>query len=208
VLIFLVVALVGYLAGSFPTGYLAGRLAGVDIRKIGSGNIGATNVTRALGKPFGYSVFVVDLAKGFVAVMLAKFIAQGNELSAGMVDFYGAVAGVCSVLGHSYPIWLGFKGGKGVATSIGALFGLNWIAALIVCVVWVIIFQTLRYVSVASIAAALAFPITIGAMLALNQLKTPVLLYFSLILAAVVIVRHRSNLSRLLNGTEPRYSRK
>jgi len=201
-------ALIGYLLGSFPSGFLAGRIAGVDVRQAGSGNIGATNVTRLLGKRFGYPVFLLDFAKGIAAVMLSVHMARRTGASQGLVELCGAIAGTFSVIGHSFSIWLGFKGGKGVATSIGALFGLNWPAALIVGIVWCLTFQITRYVSLASVVAVIAFPVTIGAMLLLGRLTTPVLLYFSLCLAGLVIFRHRSNLSRLLSGTEPRVLRK
>ena len=112
------------------------------------------------------------------------------------------------MIGHSYPIWLGFKGGKGVATSLGSLFGLHWISAAIVGVVWIVAFQLTRYVSLSSIIAAIALPVTVATMLFLKQLQTPVLLYFTLCLAAIIVLRHRSNLSRLLKGTEPRFARK
>lgn len=202
------VALLAYLLGSIPAGYIAGRIAGVDVRKIGSGNIGATNVTRVLGKRFGYSVFVVDFGKGLAAVAAGVMIAKGAQSTPQFVDLCGAAAAIFSVIGHSYPIWLGFKGGKGVATSLGSLFGLNWVAASIACVVWIVVFQLTRYVSLSSIAAAAALPVTIAIMLFLRQLQTPILLYFSLCLAAIIIMRHRSNLSRLFNGTEPRFARK
>ena len=202
------VALVAYLLGSFPAGYIAGRLAGIDIRKVGSGNVGATNVTRVFGKRLGYSVFVLDLAKGLAAVEAAVIMGKGAQSSAQFVDLCAVIGALFSVIGHSYSIWLGFSGGKGVATSIGALFGVNWIMALIVCAVWVAVFQTTRYVSVASIAAAVALPIAAGIMLFLKELPTPIPLYFSLCLATIIVVRHRSNLSRLLKGTEPRFARK
>jgi glycerol-3-phosphate acyltransferase PlsY len=202
------VALVAYLLGSFPAGYIAGRLAGIDIRKVGSGNVGATNVTRVFGKRLGYSVFVLDLAKGLAAVEVAVIMGKGAQSSAQFVDLCAVIGALFSVIGHSYSIWLGFSGGKGVATSIGALFGVNWIMALIVCAVWVAVFQTTRYVSVASIAAAVALPIAAGIMLFLKELPTPIPLYFSLCLATIIVVRHRSNLSRLLKGTEPRFARK
>jgi len=205
---FFLSALVGYFLGSFPSGFIVGRIAGIDVRQAGSGNIGATNVTRLLGKRTGYLVFVLDFTKGALATILAMFLATNSGAREEIVELYAAVGGVFSVIGHSYPIWLSFKGGKGVATSIGMLFGLNWAAALIVCVVWFVTFQLTRYVSLASIAAALALPGAIGAMLLLGQLTTPVLLYISLGLAALVILRHRSNLSRLFNGTEPRVIRK
>jgi glycerol-3-phosphate acyltransferase PlsY len=202
------VAIASYLIGSFPTAYVAGRLAGIDIRKAGSGNIGATNVARVLGKRFGYPVFVVDVAKGFVAVKLAEAFAGNTHSSAFFVDLSGVLGAMFAVLGHSFPVWLGFKGGKGVATSIGALFALNWIPALIVGIVWIVMFQKTRYVSLASIVAVISLPITVALMLFLKELSTPVLLYFSLFLAAIVVFRHRSNISRLLSGTEHRFVRK
>ena len=202
------VALLAYLLGSLPTGYIAGRLVGVDIRKVGSGNVGATNVTRALGKRFGYPVFLVDFAKGLAAVMLAVIMAKAAQSNAQFVDLCAAIGAICSLMGHSYSIWLGFRGGKGVATLMGALFGINWITALIVCVVWIVVFEATRYVSLASIAAAVALPIAVAIMLFLKGLPTPIPLYFSFCLGAIVVVRHRSNLSRLVKGTEPRFVRK
>lgn len=202
------VALLAYLLGSLPTGYIAGRLVGVDIRKVGSGNVGATNVTRVLGKRFGYPVFLVDFAKGLAAVMLAVIMAKAAQSSAQFVDLCAAIGAICSLMGHSYSIWLGFSGGKGVATLMGALFGINWITALIVCVVWIVVFEATRYVSLASIAAAVALPIALAIMLFLKELPTPIPLYFSFCLGAIVVVRHRSNLSRLVKGTEPRFVRK
>src|SRR5438105_13046939 len=191
-----------------PTGYLAGRIGGLDVRKAGSGNIGATNVTRVLGKRFGYPVFIVDFAKGFAAVVVGIMIARATQSTPQFVDLCGAGAAIFSVIGHSYSIWLGFKGGKGVATSLGSLFGLNWIAAAIVCAVWIVVFQLTRYVSLASIVAVVALPVTIATMLFLKQLQTPILLYFALCLAVIIVLRHRSNLSRLFKGTEPRFARK
>jgi glycerol-3-phosphate acyltransferase PlsY len=205
---FIFAAAVAYLLGSLPTGYVAGRLVGIDIRNAGSGNVGATNVTRVLGKRFGYPVFFVDVIKGFAAVELAETFARSAQLSALLVDLCGVIGAIFSVLGHSYPIWLGFKGGKGVATSIGCLVGTNWAAAAIVAVIWIVVFYATRYVSVASISAAIALPICISVMLFLKILPSPILLYFSLILAPLIVFRHRSNLSRLFNGTEPRFIRK
>ena len=206
--IFALVALVAYLLGSIPSGYIAGRIAGVDVRKVGSGNVGATNVTRVLGKQFGYPVFIVDFAKGLVAVAVAEVIAKDAQSTPKFVDLCTTLAAIFSVIGHSYPIWLGFKGGKGVATSLGSLFGLNWVAATVGCVVWIVAFQATRYVSLSSIAAVLALPVTVATMMFLKQLQTPILLYFVLCLATIIVLRHRSNLSRLLKGTEPRFARK
>lgn len=205
---FIGVAFFAYLIGSFPTGYVVGRLRGIDVREVGSGNVGATNVTRVLGKQFGYPVFAVDFVKGLLAVVIAAAIGHRCHFGPIASDLCAALGGFFSVVGHSFPVWLGFKGGKGVATSLGVIFGISWIAGLIMGVVWIIMFITTRYVSVASIAAAVALPMTMIALLFLNQLGSPVLVYFSLCLAAIVVIRHRSNLSRLFSGTEPRFSRK
>src|SRR6195256_7063717 len=107
-----------YLLGSIPFGYLAGRLSGVDIRGVGSGNIGATNVVRVLGKRYGYPVFAVDFLKGLAAVFAATCVARHLDLTQRSAQIFGITAGVCCVLGHSFPVWLKFKGGKGVATSL------------------------------------------------------------------------------------------
>lgn len=203
-----VVALVGYVVGSLPTGYLIGRLAGVDIRTVGSGNVGATNVTRILGKGCGYPVLLIDFLKGVVAVILSITVAGRIGSTPTSADLYSAVGGVFSVIGHSFPAWLGFKGGKGVATSLGVIFGINWIAALVMCAVWILVFGLTRYVSFASIAAAVTLPVAMTAMLFLHQLRSTIPVYFSMCLTAIVVMRHRSNLSRLRRGTEPRFTRK
>ena len=207
-LCFVSVGLITYLVGSFPTGYVVGCLRGIDVRKVGSGNVGATNVTRILGKHFGYPVFVIDFLKGLVAVLLAGAISHRCHFDSIASDFCAALGGIFSVVGHSFPVWLGFRGGKGVATSLGVIFGISWVAALIMGALWIIIFKITRYVSVASIAAAVVLPVAMIALFFLNQLRSPVLVYFSLCLTAIVVIRHRSNLSRLLSGTEPRFSRK
>jgi acyl phosphate:glycerol-3-phosphate acyltransferase len=207
-LCFVSVGLIAYCIGSFPTGYVVGRMLGIDIRKVGSGNVGATNVTRVLGKRVGYPVFAVDFCKGLLPVLLAATIARRCGLDSMATDLCAALAGIFSVVGHSYPVWLGFKGGKGVATSLGVIFGISWIAALVMCAVWIVMFKVTRYVSIASIGAAIALPLAMTALYFLGALQSPVLVYFSLCLAAIVIIRHRSNLSRLFEGTEPRFARK
>ncbi len=204
----LIAGFVSYLIGSIPAGYIAGRIVGIDIRTVGSGNIGATNVTRVLGKRYGYPVFIVDFLKGFAAVGMSIMIAKRTQPVLIPSELFGVVGAVACVLGHSFPVWLGFKGGKGVAASAGALFGLMPFVALIAVAVWLIIFYLTRYVSVASMTAALAVPITILSMMFLGQTDRTTLLYFSICLAAVVIFRHRSNLSRLVRGAEPRFKPK
>jgi glycerol-3-phosphate acyltransferase PlsY len=205
---FAAVALLSYLLGSIPAGYLAGRMAGIDIREAGSGNIGATNVTRTLGRRYGYPVFVVDFAKGALAVCVSIFLGRHLEAKPVSTEIYGIVGAICCVLGHVFPVWLGFKGGKGVATSAGVLFGLMPLAAAIGLAVWVITFEVTRYVSIASIAATMALPVTVLGLTHARHTNGMALFYFTLCLAAVVIFRHRSNLARLLRGTEPRFKRK
>jgi len=197
-----------YLLGSIPFGYLAGRIAGIDIRKRGSGNVGATNVIRTLGKGYGYPVFAADCLKGFGAVKMSMLIVTRLHPEWNSSEMFGIVAAISSVLGHSFPVWLHFKGGKGVATSAGALFGLAPVAALAGAAVWILTFFVTRYVSVASIAAATALPVIILITTWLRHTAGKSLFYSSVCLAAVVIWRHRSNLSRLLHGTEARFTRK
>jgi acyl phosphate:glycerol-3-phosphate acyltransferase len=197
-----------YLLGSIPFGYLAGRIAGIDIRTCGSGNVGATNVIRTLGKGYGYPVFAADFLKGFGAVKMSILIATRVQPEWISSEMFGIAAAISSVLGHSFPVWLRFKGGKGVATSAGALFGLTPIAALVGAAIWMLTFLLTRYVSVASIAAAAALPLIILITTWVSQTSGKLLFYSSVFLAAVVIWRHRSNLSRLMHGTEPRFTRK
>jgi glycerol-3-phosphate acyltransferase PlsY len=204
----LAIGIISYLLGSIPAGYIAGRLAGIDIRRSGSGNIGATNVMRVLGKRYGYPVFLIDFLKGSLAVWLSIFIAIRAGLSANSMELAGIMAAVCSVIGHSFPVWLKFKGGKGVATSAGALFALMPLVLLIGLIIWGVVFKLTGYVSIASMAAAAALPCVIGIMIVLGRSEHTLMLYFAMALAAVVIVRHRSNLSRLLRGTEPRFKGK
>ncbi len=137
------IAIVSYLLGSIPAGYLVGRMAGIDIRKVGSGNIGATNVTRVLGKRYGYPVFAVDFLKGLAAVILSILIAKHTQPGWFSPDLFGITAAVSSVIGHSFPVWLRFNGGKGVATSAGALFGLMPLAALVGALIWFVTFKAL-----------------------------------------------------------------
>jgi acyl phosphate:glycerol-3-phosphate acyltransferase len=207
-LTFAAVVIGSYLLGSIPFGYLAGRIAGIDIRSCGSGNVGATNVMRTLGRGYGYPVFAADFLKGFGAVKMSILIATRVQPEWNSPEMFGIVAAISSVLGHSFPVWLRFKGGKGVATSAGALFGLAPIAALLGVAIWVLTFWLTRYVSVASIAAAAALPLIILITTWLSRTTGKLLLYSSVCLAAVVIWRHRSNLSRLMRGTEPRFTRK
>jgi glycerol-3-phosphate acyltransferase PlsY len=197
-----------YLLGSIPFGYLAGRLAGIDIQKAGSGNVGATNAVRVLGKRYGYPVFALDVLKGFGAVMTSMLMAPGRPSGWNSPEIFGILAAMSSVLGHLYPPWLKFKGGKGVATSAGALLALTPVATLIGVAVWIIVFWLTRYVSLASVVATVALPIVILMIGSPDENSGKLLVYSSVCVAALVIWRHRSNLSRLIRGTEPRFTRK
>ena len=201
------IIIVSYLLGSIPFGYIAGRIAGIDIRTAGSGNVGATNVVRILGKRYGYPVFALDVLKGFGAVKISM-VMSGQHLEWNSPEISGMVGAIFSVLGHVFPPWLKFKGGKGVATAAGALLALMPIATLIGVAVWIIVFWLTRYVSLASVVATTALPIVILVIGSPDGHSGRLLAYSSVCVAALVIWRHRSNLSRLLRGTEPRFSRK
>ena len=202
-----VILIGGYLLGSIPFGYLAGQLGGIDIRNFGSGNIGATNVVRVLGKKYGYPVFALDFLKGFGTVKISMLMAIGPPPQWNSPEIFGIAAAMSCVIGHSYPIWLRFKGGKGVATSAGALFALAPMAVFIGVAIWIVTFYVTRYVSLASVIAAVALPIVILAVSRYSE-NAKIIFYFSVCVAAVVIWRHRSNLSRLVRGSEPRFTRK
>lgn len=198
---------IGYLLGSCPSGLLVSRARGIDIRQHGSGNIGATNVLRVLGKRWGYFVFFLDAFKGYLAVEIA-FLLVSTTPQVTRPELVGIAAGLACILGHTFPIWLRFRGGKGVATSAGVLLGLMPVAVLSVFLVWLVVFKVTRYVSVGSITAAAALPLFVFFYLHLNAIRGPSLLPFSILIAGVVIWRHRSNISRLWKGTEERFGSK
>ena len=190
-----------FLLGSIPTGYLVARAKGVDIRQHGSGNIGATNVFRTLGKPLGVLVFILDALKGFAAVWLAARYGGPSAWPA-------ILAAVAAIAGHNYTPWLGFKGGKGIATSAGVLIALMPWAVLAIALVWFAVFFATRYVSLASICASAALPVAVGALWFYGCGGNAPLLGFSVLIAALAIWRHRSNIERLMAGTEHRFERK
>jgi len=200
--------LLGYFFGSFPAGYFAGRLAGVDVRTVGSGNIGATNVLRVLGKKWGYPVFIIDAVKGFIPVRLALILANQSPATKPYAEYFAILTALMAVAGHTFPVWLRFKGGKGVATSAGAVIGLMPLAVPLIFLIWVTVFETTRYVSLASIIAAVALPIIAGLLTFWKFVDTWALIYFSILIMLLVLWRHRSNFSRLLKGTEQRFTRK
>ena len=197
--------LAGYLLGAVPFGLLVARLKGIDIRQHGSGNIGATNVWRVCGWRYGLPVFVLDVLKGVVPVILARWIA--GRL-AGDPAWAAVGAAVACVIGHSFPIWLGFKGGKGVATSLGVLAGLMPMVSLEVLFLWLVVVKVSGYVSLASIVAAVALPLlAVEAQFAGWGYGWPCV-GFSAFAAVLVVVRHRGNIQRLRAGTESRFGKK
>lgn len=205
---YFLIAVAGYFLGSFPSGLIISRARGVDIRRHGSGNIGATNVLRVLGKKWGYLVFGLDALKGFAAVRIAFAIAFAANTMTMPREVAGIAGGFACILGHTFPVWLRFRGGKGVATSAGVLLGLMPLAVVSVFAVWIILFQLTRYVSVASIGAAVALPAFVLLYLRVNLLTGASLLPFSILIAGVVVWRHRSNLKRLFQGKEERFDQK
>jgi glycerol-3-phosphate acyltransferase PlsY len=199
-------AVLGYLLGSIPTGFLVAQARGIDIRTIGSGNIGATNVIRALGKPAGIFVLLADALKGWLAVVLLPelvYLIFGGVTDGGTREVYSIIGGVCALLGHNYTCWLHFRGGKGIATSAGVLLALVPWALLIIFAIWVLAFALTRYVSVASITAAAALPFA-----ALLTRESTVKVLVTAAMSILAIYKHRSNIQRLLAGTEPRFSLK
>jgi glycerol-3-phosphate acyltransferase PlsY len=198
VLSYIVTALVAYLLGSIPTGFLVAKARGVDIRTVGSGNIGATNAFRVLGKGFGIFVLLMDALKGWVAVILGAGVVA--KLLPGVpLEYLRITAGIAAILGHNFTCWLHFKGGKGIATSAGVLIALVPLALAIILTIFIILFLTTRYVSVGSIAAAIALPFATW----FTQHDIGLTAVMSAI-GALAILKHRKNIQRLLNGTENR----
>lgn len=233
--------LLAFLLGSIPFGLFIARLKGIDIRQHGSGNIGATNVLRVIGKKYGITCLLLDALKGFIPVVIALNLVQLAGRKAGIpvpaLDAFAlhlpaaqqltgqlvhVLTGLAAILGHNYSPWVGFKGGKGIATSAGVLLALMPAAVVLLIGVWLLVFATTRYVSVASIAAAAALPVLthVGARFhhVNNDKSLPTLweagtwnkplFVFSVIIAALAIWKHRANIQRLMNGTEHRFERK
>ena len=202
---YILTVLIAYLLGSIPTGFLVAKARGVDIRTVGSGNIGATNVFRILGKAAGIFVLLVDAAKGWLAVyVVARLVAGWFYPDAGSSarEWFALCAGVAAILGHNYTCWLHFKGGKGIATSAGVLVALVPVPLLIILAIWIIVFALSRYVSLASILAAFTLPF---AAWAFGESWT--IIFVTAALAALAIYKHKANIQRLLNGTENRIGR-
>jgi len=199
---------IAYFCGSLPFGYWAGRLRGVDIRKHGSGNIGATNVLRVLGKKTGIPVFALDMLKGLAPVAFAEWWMKRCGAEENAASLVAVCCAAAAVLGHMFTFWLDFKGGKGVATSAGALLGLAPLSLAFGFLAWLIVFGLTRYVALASIAAAVALPVAMAMLMILRGTLNWVLLGLGIVMGVLVIVRHRSNIVRLLKGTENRFGAK
>ncbi|MDD5697510.1 MAG: glycerol-3-phosphate 1-O-acyltransferase PlsY [Victivallaceae bacterium] len=209
ILILSAVVLISYLIGAIPWGYLIGRRHGVDIRTRGSRNIGATNVTRVIGKWSGRLCFGLDFLKGFLPVLVVTILCKQRIIT----DHYHVtqmLAALSATLGHMFPVYLGFRGGKGVATASGAVLALAPYSFVIAGIVWVAVYLLSRYVSLASIAAAAIFPICAT----LITLLKPGLYYhswyvvgFLYLIAALTILRHAGNIKRLLKGTENKFGK-
>jgi acyl phosphate:glycerol-3-phosphate acyltransferase len=201
--------LVGYLLGSIPFGLIIGLARGVDIRKVGSGNIGATNLGRALGMRYFWYAFVLDALKGLLPTLAVSIIAY----IAGLPSWVALVTGVATLCGHIFPIYLKFKGGKGVATSFGVVLGV-WpiftLAGVAAGLVFLVVFMAYRYISLASITSSVCFVpfvLVLGLYTAQPWHSLGVLLAAAFLLALLIVVKHRANIRRLLAGTEPKYTR-
>ncbi|MCA0446418.1 MAG: glycerol-3-phosphate 1-O-acyltransferase PlsY [Bacteroidetes bacterium] len=198
-----IIALSSYLAGSFPTAILVGKLSrGIDIRQHGSGNAGGTNVFRVLGWKLGVFVMLVDMLKGYLATV---YLSQLSFFPGEPINpvYFSILAGVFAIIGHIWTVFAGFKGGKGVGTAAGFLFGLIPVAALGGMVIFFTLFFIFRYVSLGSVCAAIGIPsILILQKFTTNPELEPVLIYITSAIAILIIYTHRSNIQRLLNGTE------
>ena len=203
---YILTGLVAYLLGSIPTGFLVAKARGIDIRTVGSGNIGATNVFRFLGKPAGILVLFADALKGWLAVVLVTrvvtrvFQLPGDQLTQ---EWLAVCAGVCAILGHNFTCWLHFKGGKGIATSAGVLTALVPLSLIIILAVWIVIFAISRYVSLASICSSFTLPFA-----AWLTHESVTMIAITAALAVLAIYKHKTNIKRLLNGTESRLTLK
>lgn len=200
-MIYSICGILAYLLGAVPFGLLIARAKGVDIRTVGSGNIGATNVFRTLGKGWGILAFTCDALKGFVPASVFPFLAK----TLWTFDGHAVLPLVCACLaiaGHNWSVYLRFKGGKGVATSVGALIGLAPMAAGVGLLTWALVFVATRYVSLASIAASITVAGSVWIFYGQKGILLPVVLTA---LCALVILRHKSNIQRLLHGTENQF---
>ncbi len=201
-----IVAVIAYLLGSIPFGYILVRIfRGEDVRAIGSGNIGATNVARK-APGLGLLTLVLDAAKGFLAVMIAMLLPARMDQNEHHIYIAAAIAAMCAIVGHVFPVWLKFKGGKGVATGVGSFLALAPKAVLVVLVIFAAVVIAFRYISLGSILAAAAFPV--AAYLLNGERNSPAVLAATIAASALIILKHHQNIRRLLSGTEHRFELK
>lgn len=216
VIVYCAAAFLAYLIGSFPSGYFAGRACGVDLQREGSGNIGATNALRVLGKKWGYAVFTCDMLKGALAVLTGYALAKSPLGESTEPIHVAVIAAFFAIIGHSFPVWLKFRGGKGIATSAGIMLtlfpGAVFWSGL---VVWLTLFFTTRYVSVASLGSAITLPTASLLLLLWGSPDSwffgrcdPLLVLISTLMSGLAIWRHKGNIKRLAAGTEKRFVRK
>lgn len=201
--------LAGYVCGATPFGYIAAKLLrGIDIREHGSRNIGATNVIRVCGKAIGIPVFILDVFKGWLPAWYAQQWLGQHGADATTITLTSILAGVAAVMGHNFTFWLKGQGGKGIATSSGALLGTAPAAVGVALLAWLILLKATRYVSVASMGAGVAVPVAMAVMMARSGHWNGLLLGFGIVLAVLAIVRHKANIQRLIAGTENRVGAK
>ena len=192
----LLILFLGYLFGSFPSGYLAGRIVkGIDIRSLGSGSTGATNVLRHIGKRAAIAVFLLDVFKGVISILLAKYFLLN--------DSWQVAIGLSTLIGHIWPVWLNWRGGKAVATGLGIFLGLSWQVGLATLGVFILMITLFRIVSLASVSAAIALPFIMFISFKTSSISLPFLV-ISLLAMTLVIWRHRENILRLMKGKEPK----
>ena len=192
----LLLLLIGYLVGSFPSGYLAGRIVkGIDIRSLGSGSTGATNVLRHIGKRAAISVFIIDVFKGILSILLAKYFLLN--------DSWQVAIGLSTLTGHIWPVWLNWKGGKAVATGLGIFLGLSWQVGLATLAVFILVIASFKIVSLASLTSSLALPLIMFLSFQNSIISLPYQI-ISILAMTLVIWRHRENIIRLINGKEPK----
>lgn len=205
-LLYFIAGIVAYLLGSIPFGLILVRIfRKQDIREQGSGNIGATNVIRSGSKGLGAVTFLLDAAKGLIAVLFAWQLAVHTHQTQLQAQNLAATAAVCAILGHIYTVWLRFKGGKGVATGFGVFLGIAPLSALVALIAFILIFAVSRYVSLASIVAAIVFPL--AALLRHHEPLTPFMIAVVILLPLLIIAKHHANIRRLLAGTEYRFGK-
>lgn len=203
-ILYIFLFLLAFLIGSIPTGYLVAKAKGINIRTIGSGNIGATNVTRALGKKWGALVLVVDALKGFIPVFFLKQYI--SSVSIEKIYLVMVTAGVFAVAGHVFTPFLRFKGGKGIATSLGVILALRPILALMLLVVWVVAFLITRISSVGALSSAILMPVIV--LFIYHKPVLNVMIGFSLFMTLFILFTHRDNILRLLSGEEKGFKKR